>query len=159
MSMEDEMNMVEILSEELGQKELKIMALEKKLKEQENRMKEMMKENLINYIKTNEDFIDDGFSINSNDRMEWDELLEEMNENDWNEDDCYCELYMDSSLQIMTRMKECYHCIGFNDEDLIPYGDSHYICKECHKKEMDSSSEEDDTSDDSSEEEDIDPQL
>ena len=33
MSMEDEMNMVEILSEELGQKELKIMALEKEILE------------------------------------------------------------------------------------------------------------------------------
>lgn len=31
--MEEQMNMVEILSEELGQKELKIMALEKELKE------------------------------------------------------------------------------------------------------------------------------
>ena len=34
MSAEEQMNMVEILSEELGEKELKIMALEKELEEQ-----------------------------------------------------------------------------------------------------------------------------
>ena len=160
MAMEEQMNMVEILSEELGQKELKIMALEKELKEQredfETKIKKRMKEDLIYYIKKNQDFIDDGYEINSDDKSLWDELLEEMNENDWNEDNGYCELHIfgeeDDDITpcqfiIFIRMKECRECGEHSyDEDLILCERTQYICVDCHKKEIDSSSDDEDDS-------------
>ena len=158
MAMEEQMNMVEILSEELGQKELKIMALEKELKKQredfETKIKKRMKEDLIYYIKKNQDFIDDGYEINSDDKSLWDELLEEMNENDWNNDNFYCELYIDDVARfqyvIFIRMKECRECGEHSyDEDLILCERTQYICVDCHKKEIDSSSDDEDDSSDS----------
>ena len=49
---EKEMNMVEILSEELGEKELKIMELEKEVEELEKRLKEEQEEKIKYYETT-----------------------------------------------------------------------------------------------------------
>ena len=41
------------------------------------------------------EFCDDGFNISPDDRLEWDEILKEMNDNDWNQDGNRSELYID----------------------------------------------------------------
>ena len=129
------MNMVEVLSEELGEKELKIMKLEEQLKEQKNRYKNNLKEQLLNAIRGlgfphTYEFVDDGFEIKQNDRLEWDEILTEMNENDWNEDDGYSELYIDGDEIIEIRFKECRMCDNWTCEKIY-FVDGEYRCMAC----------------------------
>ena len=148
---------IEKLNEEFDEVQNENVELYKKLQVQQNRMTKFMKDNLIHFIKTNQDFIDDGYPTRSEDYMEWDEIIKEMNDNDWNDDNHYCELYRNSDGDIFTRCKECQNCSTSGcDEDLIlRAGDFlNYFCKECYEgiEEASESESSDDSSDDSSDE-------
>ena len=142
---------IEKLNEEFDELQNENVELYKKLQVQQNRMTKFMKDNLILFSKNT--FIDDGYPTRSEDYMEWDEIIKEMNENDWNDDNHYCELYRNSDGNIMTRCKECQNCSTSGcDEDLILIGgdfEYQYFCKECYEGIEASES---DSSDDSSDE-------
>ena len=144
---------IEKLNEEFDEVQNENVELYKKLQVQQNRMTKFMKDNLILFSKNT--FIDDGYPTRSEDYMEWDEIIKEMNENDWNDDNHYCELYRNSDGNIMTRCKECQNCSTSGcDEDLIlKAGDFEYqyFCKECYEG-IEASESESDSSDDSSDE-------
>ena len=143
--MDEQMNMVEILSEELGDKELKIMALEKKLKEQENITKKFMKDTLIKDIKSSECFIEDEYEIDIELKDIWEDIIEDMNDQDWNKDDYFCELYMYNNEAhnpigtpewiINIRFRECNECgkdawkEGCED---LKWRDNCYWCGSCY---------------------------
>ena len=143
MSSEEQMNMVEILSEELGEKELKIMKLEEQLKEQKNRMKEMMKDNLYNAFhglgyEDTPDYCEFKYIISEGDEEEWYEILTKMNNIDWNRDERRSELYIVQLRrfqdQIMYRFKSCVGCdcvdnLILCDNDLN--AGQHYVCEDC----------------------------
>ena len=100
---ENEMTMIEKLSEELGEKELKIMEQEKEIKKWKNRCLQEMKDELMNAIRginrgRDYEFCDDGFDTSADHRLEWDKILKEMNDNDWNEDGGQCELYIEDDV-------------------------------------------------------------
>jgi hypothetical protein len=162
MNMEEQMSMVEILSEELGEKEVKIMALEKKLEEQENITKKFMKDTLIKDI--NEDmWAGDGYEIDIELKDIWEDVLKELNNNNWNEDQNISELYIYEITNFNTqvckcfieiRLRECNKCgMWETPEDLILKkwaGSDYYECKrDC---ESDTSSESESDSDTSSDE-------
>tara|TARA_R110000803_G_scaffold34301_1_gene74946 strand:+ start:1658 stop:2176 length:519 start_codon:yes stop_codon:yes gene_type:complete len=126
-----EMNMVEILSEELGDKELRIMALEKELEKMKNKMKRHMKDTLIEIIDYKEEFIDEGHSTNSEDKEIWDEILTEMNESDWNDDKMVSELYIDDDFDIFFRHKSCYECDTTEGPLILSSGEGQYSCQNC----------------------------
>ena len=126
MALMDEMNMVEILSEELGEKELKIMALEKKLKK-------FMKKGLVDTLNKDVDkethfmFNDKGYPIWDDDGQfhTWEEIVKEMNDEDWNKDEKYCELFINQFNVINIRYRECRECNNgsvnyrdYEDEDV-----------------------------------------
>jgi len=149
---------IEKLNEEFDEVQNENVKLYKKLQDQQNRMKQFMKDSLMDFIKNfQETFCDQGYATKSEDYMEWDEIIEEMNNNDWNEDNHYCELYRTSDGDILTRCKECQNCSTSGcDEDLIlRAGDFlNYFCKECYEgiEEASESESSDDSSDDSSDE-------
>ena len=152
MSDEVQMNMVEILSEELGEKELKIMALEKKLKEQENITKKFMKDTLIKEIKTNDEFIEDGYEIDSELKNLWQDIIEDMNDNDWNEDDKHLELYMYEFTNFNTkvcacmigiRFRECIECGCTPGEQYLIWKNDCYTCEDCYNVSSDEDTDED----------------
>ena len=146
----NEMNMVEILSEELGEKELRIMALEKKLKK-------FMKKGLVDTL--NKDMCETHFMFNGigypiwdnmdensddsscGDKNIWEEIVKEMNDDDWNNDEKYCELFINQFNVINIRYRECCECNRnsvkrVETDDLILHPDidkEHgYFCKRCH---------------------------
>ena len=150
--MDEQMNMVEILSEELGEKELKIMALEKKLKEQENITKKFMKDTLIKDIKSSECFIEDEYEIDIELKDIWEDIIEDMNDQDWNEDDHHCELYMYNNEAhnpigtpewiINARFRECIECGDCGSDEICTDLTWHvgpdpdcggYWCKDCRE--------------------------
>ena len=110
--------------------------------ELENKMKKFMKKTLITFIKYNEEFIDDGYKIDNEDRKIWNEVLQEMNDNDWNDDDCMNELYiMDlewttPQMWICNRMRYCLECEAKPDDvEMVSYCNE-YVCIQC-KAEID----------------------
>ena len=128
---EAEMSMVEKLSEELGEKEDKIIALENDIQLLKDSKKAFMKYTLMVAIRDENEtceFIDGGHETLPIDRREWLEILLDMNENDWNEDGC-SELYFDGN-SIIFRQKTCVECDCTDDLLLIPNG-AYYICKDC----------------------------
>ena len=157
MSDEVQMNMVEILSEELGDKELKIMALEKKLKEQENITKKFMKDTLIKTLETSECFIEEEYQIDIELKDIWEDIIEEMNDRDWNGDDHYSELYIYEikdlkHIQINLRLRECNECGDEVDYcTTLIWRDNCYWCQSCYKEAwgnpLESESESDSDSD------------
>ena len=160
--MDEQMNMVEILSEELGDKELKIMALEKKLKEQENITKKFMKDTLIKTLETSECFIEEEYQIDIELKDIWEDIIEEMNDRDWNGDDHYSELYMYNNEAhnpigtpewiINLRLRECNECGDEVDYcTTLIWRDNCYWCQSCYKEAwgnpLESESESDSDSD------------
>ena len=71
--------MVEILSEELGEKENIIIELEKELKKQKNLLKITLLINLVEHIKDNQDFLDEGLSVSFNTVEIYKEIFDDMN--------------------------------------------------------------------------------
>jgi Rad3-related DNA helicase len=132
----DQMNMVEILSEELGEKELRIMKLETDLSNTKNRMKIFMKKNMMGILITCNDFIDEGLSIDPEDRVIWDEILTELNDSNWNGDHYCSELYINDDT-IWFRHKSCQECDNYaTHATLILQPDkTHYLCKICINEE------------------------
>jgi len=123
---EAEMSMVEKLSEELGEKQDKIIALENDIQLLKDSKKAFMKSTLMVAFRDEDETC--GHETLPIDRREWLEILLDMNENDWNEDGC-SELYFDGNA-IMFRQKTCLECDCSCDLLLIPNG-AYYICKEC----------------------------
>ena len=130
----NEMNMVEILSEELGDKELRIMALEKELEKMKNKMKRHMKDTIMTVVSNNSlssEFLDDGHSTDPEDKEIWDEVLSEINESDWNDDRMRSELYMDDDFDIFFRHKSCYVCDTTEGLLILQAGGSQFSCQSC----------------------------
>ena len=101
---EQDMSMIEILSEELGEKELKIMELEKQIQDEKEKGKELscaFHDLMIEFIKlscrSDTPIFEDGVELSN----AWDSvdyrgtittILDEMNAEDWNDDDGHCSL-------------------------------------------------------------------
>ena len=128
---DEQFSMVEALSEELGQKEERIMALEQEVQTANTKLKKFMKDTLIKSISGSDDFVDDGFDIMPDDRQIWLELILDMNKNNWNEDDNFCELYINGNT-ILSRFRECCECDKCEGVSLILRPDGYdYICSDC----------------------------
>jgi hypothetical protein len=154
MNMEEQMNMVEILSEELGEKELKIMDLE-------NELKKFMKKGLVELLKTSYSethfmFNEKGYPIWDDDGQfhTWEEIVKEMNDDDWNKDEKYCELFINQFNVINIRYRECRECninSAIHGDDLIlcPTCENYYLCAVCHQRLFQSYSSESESDSDS----------
>lgn len=130
---------IEKLNEEFDVLQNEMSEMKTKL---ENKMKKFMEKTLLFYIHHGRPaFADDGYQIDNEDRELWNQVIQDMNDNDWNDDNCMNELYiMDldfasasdpPEMWICNREKCCQECdADGSDVELVLYC-REYLCIHC----------------------------
>tara|TARA_R110000822_G_scaffold136058_2_gene273607 strand:+ start:1260 stop:1781 length:522 start_codon:yes stop_codon:yes gene_type:complete len=125
---------IEKLNEEFDVLQNEMSEMKTKL---ENKLKKFMEKTLIKFIIYNDEFIDDGYQIDIDDRELWNQVIQDMNDNDWNEDNCMNELYiMDlewttPEMWVCNRMRYCMECDAKPDDVEMVLYCREYLCIHC----------------------------